>query len=102
MHQGHVLAVRIQRSVVLLCFHSAQHNGILEIHSTKRDWFEKGAEKELIGKIRGIGFISMQSRGSCPEKEVWLIITGQACQPFDQRSEVCVRNSENPVIVYKK
>lgn len=45
MHQGYVLAVRIQISVVLLCFHSAQHKGILEISRTKRDWFEKRARE---------------------------------------------------------
>lgn len=95
------MAVRIQRSVVLLCFHSAQHNGILEINSIKRDWFEKGAREELIGKSRGGWPYFLHNRGPCPEKEVWLILTGQAWQPFDQGSEVCVHNSENPVIVCK-
>lgn len=49
MHQGYVLAIRIQRSVVLLCFHSAQHDGILETNSTKRDWFEKGGREGRVG-----------------------------------------------------
>lgn len=63
------MAVRIQRSVVLLCFHSAQHNGILEINSIKRDWFEKGAREELIGKSRGIGLISCTSEGPALRKK---------------------------------
>lgn len=99
----------IRRLVLHLCFHSIQHNGILEINSTKSDWFGEGARtgahwEETVIPTSGsvVAFISMHTRASWPKEEVWVIITGQARQSFDQGSEACIHSFGNPVIVFKK